>query len=242
MTKILFVCHGNICRSPMAEFVLKDMVRRAGIEQDFYIESAATSTEEIGNPVYLPARKKLAEHNIDCSGKTARRIRREDYEDFDLIIGMDEENLYNLLRAYGGDPKDKVHGLLEYADRHGEDIADPWYTGDFEQTWKDIHAGCLGLLISLVDKVTLDLSACAGVKEVYAEFRNKMLWSRKYGENLDALWDILTGMPHLGRSFEIIMPENLAPSSDFADYLGRMCRLFIETGLPVEIKGWENSK
>jgi len=238
MTRILFVCHGNICRSPMAEFVLKDMVRRAGIEQDFYIESAATSTEEIGNPVYPPARKKLAEHNIDCSGKTARRIRREDYENFDLLIGMDEENLYNLHRAYGGDPLDKVHGLLEYDDRHGEEVADPWYTGDFEKTWKDVEAGCRGLLISLVDKVTLDLSKCTGVKEMYGEFRAKMLWGRKYGENLDALWDILTGLPHLGRSFEIIMPDKAAISPDFADYLGRVCRLFLETGLPVEIKGW----
>ena len=239
MTKILFVCTGNICRSPTAEFVLKDMVRRAGLEQDFYIESAATSSEEVGNGVYPPSRKLLEEHGIDCSGKTARRIRREDYENFDLLIGMDDENLYNLHRAYGGDPEDKIHGLLEYAGRHGESIADPWYTGDFKLAWKEINAGCLGLLCSMVERVCLDLSSCTGVKEMYSVFRDKMLWGRKYGENLDALWDILTGLPHLGRSFELIMPDKESLSPDFADYLRRVCRLFLETGLPVEIKNWD---
>lgn len=115
MIKILFLCHGNICRSPMAEFVLKDMVKRAGIAEDFEIASAATSSEELGNPVYPPARRKLAEHGIDCAGKTARRIRERDYEDYDLLIGMDEANMRNMVRCFGGDPEGKLHMLLDFA-------------------------------------------------------------------------------------------------------------------------------
>ncbi len=150
MIKILFVCHGNICRSPMAEFVMKDMVQKAGLEQQFYIKSAATSTEEIGNPVYPPARRKLAEHGIDCSGKTARQLKHSDYEQFDLLIGMDAANLRNMRRICGGDAAAKMHLLLEFADRPG-DVADPWYTGDFEATWQDVEAGCRGLLKILTE-------------------------------------------------------------------------------------------
>ena len=151
MIKILFVCHGNICRSPMAEFVMKDIVKKAGLEQDFQIESAATSTEEIGNPVYPPARRKLAEHGIGCSGKTARQLHSGDYRQFDLLIGMDRANLRNMRRICGGDPDGKLHLLLDYTDRPGE-VADPWYTDDFDATWRDVEEGCQGLLHHLIKK------------------------------------------------------------------------------------------
>ena len=148
MTKILFICHGNICRSPMAEFVMKDLVRKAGLEDQFRIASAATSAEEIGNPVYPPARRKLAEHGISCAGKTARQLRREDYGQWDLFIGMDEANLQNMRRLFGGDPEGKCSLLLSHAGRSGE-VADPWYTRDFEATWKDVVEGCRALLDEL---------------------------------------------------------------------------------------------
>lgn len=149
MIKILFVCHGNICRSPMAEFVMKDLVKKAGLESQFHIESAATSTEEIGNPVYPPARRKLAEHGVGCAGKRARQLRNEDYERYDLLIGMDRANLRNMHRICGGDPDDKIRLLLNCAGRAGEEVADPWYTGDFDAAWRDIEAGCRGLLEDL---------------------------------------------------------------------------------------------
>ena len=151
MIKILFVCHGNICRSPMAEFVMKDMVRKAGLENQFHIASAATSGEELGNPVYPPARRKLAEHGIDCSGKTARRLRKSDYTQYDLLIGMDQANLRNMHRMCGGDPEGKLHLLLDFTNRPGN-VADPWYTGDFEATWQDVEQGCQGLLHELAQK------------------------------------------------------------------------------------------
>ena len=149
MHAVLFVCHGNICRSPMAEFVMKDLVRKAGADTEFFIASAATSTEEIGNPVYPPARRKLAEHGIGCAGKTARQLRQEDYDRFDLLIGMDGANLRNMRRICGGDPEGKLSLLLDWAGRSG-DVADPWYTGDFEATWQDVLAGCQGLLDALI--------------------------------------------------------------------------------------------
>ncbi|MBR1414507.1 MAG: low molecular weight phosphotyrosine protein phosphatase [Prevotella sp.] len=145
MKRLLFVCHGNICRSPMAEFVMKDLVRKAGREEDFYIESAATSTEEIGNEVYPPARRKLAEHGIGCKGKTARQMTRADYDRFDLLIGMDDWNIRNMNRICGGDPEGKIHKLLDFTNRRG-DVADPWYTGDFEATWQDVLLGSNALL------------------------------------------------------------------------------------------------
>ena len=151
MIKILFVCHGNICRSPMAEFVMKDMVRKAGLENQFHIASAATSGEELGNPVYPPARRKLAEHGIDCSGKTARRRRKSDYTQYDLLIGMDQANLRNMHRMCGGDPEGKLHLLLDFTNRPGN-VADPWYTGDFEATWRDVEQGCQGLLQELAQE------------------------------------------------------------------------------------------
>ena len=145
MTKILFVCHGNICRSPMAEFVMKDMVKQAGLAGDFEIASAATSREEIGNPVYPPARRKLREHGIDCAGKTARQLTPGDYRKYDLLIGMEQRNLRNMERICGGDPGKKLHLLMEFAGQQ-TDIADPWYTGDFEITWQQVEQGCRGLL------------------------------------------------------------------------------------------------
>ena len=148
MKKILFVCHGNICRSPMAEFVMKHLVEEAGRCDEFEIASAATSTEEIGNPVYPPARRKLAEHGISCSGKTARQLTRRDYDHYDLLIGMDRYNIRNMERMCGGDPDNKIHLLLDYTHRPG-DVADPWYTDDFDATWRDCLEGCTALLASL---------------------------------------------------------------------------------------------
>ena len=150
MTKILFVCHGNICRSPMAEFIMKDLVKREGLENQFHIVSAATSTEEIGNPVYPQARRKLAEHGIGCAGKTARQLAAADYGRYDLLVGMDQANLRNMRRICGGDPEGKLHLLMEFAGRSG-DVADPWYTRDFDTAWSDIEEGCRGLLHRLTD-------------------------------------------------------------------------------------------
>ena len=136
----------------MAEFVMKDLVRKAGREGDFYIESAATSTEEIGNEVYPPAKRKLAEHGISCKGKTARQMTRRDYDRFDLLIGMDAWNIRNMKVICGGDPDNKIHQLLDFTDRPG-DVADPWYTGDFEATWRDVLEGCQCLLVQLIGKL-----------------------------------------------------------------------------------------
>ena len=151
MIKILFVCHGNICRSPMAEFVMKDLVKKAGMEDVFHIASAATSTEEIGNPVYPPARRKLSEHGISCAGKTARQLRKADYGQYDYLVGMDSANYRNMQRICGGDPEGKISLLLDYTNHPGS-VADPWYTGDFEATWRDVLDGCQGLLAEILQK------------------------------------------------------------------------------------------
>ena len=143
--KILFVCHGNICRSPMAEFVMKDLVKKAALALQFHIESAATSREKIGNPVYPPARHKLAEHEISCDGHAAWQFTNADYEKNDLLIGMDRANLRDMYRICGGDFAGKLHLLMDYTD-HPRDVTDPWYTDDFEATWRDVLAGCQGLL------------------------------------------------------------------------------------------------
>lgn len=145
MISILFVCHGNICRSPMAEFILKDMVRKQGLADQFYIASAATSTEEIwngsGNPVYPPAKAELAKHGLSCEGKRAVQLKREDYEKYDYLIGMDSANIRNMNRILGGDPEGKIYKLLSFAGSD-RDVADPWYTGKFDVTYKDIEVGC----------------------------------------------------------------------------------------------------
>ena len=152
MIKILFVCHGNICRSPMAEFMFKDEIRKLGKEKLFEVESAATSSEEIwngvGNPVYPPAKKMLASHGISCEGKRARKLTKDDYSRFDCIIGMDEMNRRNMLRILDGDPEGKVSLLMDYTDHPGS-VADPWYTGDFQKTYDDISEGITGLLAKL---------------------------------------------------------------------------------------------
>ena len=145
MTKILFICHGNICRSPMAEFAMKDPVKKAGLEQALHIASAAPSTEEIGCPVYPPARRKLAEHGIGCAGHAARQLTAADYDRWDYLVGMDSANLRNMRRICDGDPAGKCSLLLDFTDRPGE-VADPWYTGDFDATWQDVEEGCRGLL------------------------------------------------------------------------------------------------
>lgn len=149
MKRILFVCHGNICRSTMAQFVFRHLACQQGREQEFYIDSAATSTEEIGNPVHPGTRRKLAQECIPCGGHRARQLRREEYDQFDLLIGMDDANLRNMRRMLGGDPEGKIRGLLDYAGRPGESIADPWYTGNFDETYEDVLAGCQGLLEQL---------------------------------------------------------------------------------------------
>ncbi len=161
MKRILFICHGNICRSPMAEFVMKDLAAKAGRSSCFEIASAATSREEIwrdhcngrdvGNPVYPPARRKLAEHGIDCGGKTARQLTKADYSHYDLLVCMDRANVRNTLRIVGSDPQGKICMLLDFAGRAGEEVADPWYTGNFDETWTDVLAGCEGLLETLKD-------------------------------------------------------------------------------------------
>ena len=154
MIKLLFVCHGNICRSPMAEFYMKDITAKAGLSGAFKIASAATSAEELGHPVYPPARRMLSRHGIDCSGKTARRMTAADYAAYDLLIGMDFANLRNMERIAGGDPEGKIRLLLDFAGRHDE-VADPWYTGDFDAAWRDIAEGCDALLDHLRTKENL---------------------------------------------------------------------------------------
>ena len=148
MIKILFVCHGNICRSPMAEFVMKELVNKKGMADQFEIASAATSTEEIGNPVYPPAKRKLKEHGISCEGKTARQMTKEDYAYYDYIIAMDRLNLRNMTRFVGNDPDNKVSLLMDFTNHPG-DVADPWYTGDFDATLNDVCEGCVGIIKKL---------------------------------------------------------------------------------------------
>ena len=147
MTKILFVCHGNICRSTMAEYVMRHLVAEAGLGERFFIDSAATSAEEIGNPVHHGTRRKLAEVGIPCGGHRARQMTRADYNAFDLLIGMDEANRRNMLRILGGDPAGKVSLLLDWCG--GGAIADPWYTGNFDDTYRDVLRGCRALLEKL---------------------------------------------------------------------------------------------
>lgn len=145
MIKVLFICHGNICRSPMGEFILKKMVKEKGLADKFEIASAATSTEEIGNPVYPPAKRKLKEHGIDCSGKYAVQLKRSDYDRYDYFLCMDNRNIQNTLRIFGSDPEGKVSLLLSYCGERRE-VADPWYTDDFDTAYDDIWRGCRAFL------------------------------------------------------------------------------------------------
>lgn len=144
MIRILFICHGNICRSPMAEFVCNDTARKLGLAEQIHADSAATSTEEIGNPVHPGTQKKLRELGISCQGKTARQLTKGDYGRYDLLIGMDAWNLRNIRRIIGDDPEEKVCLLLDFTDTPGE-VADPWYTGNFDETMRDVQAGIRGI-------------------------------------------------------------------------------------------------
>lgn len=151
--KILFICHGNICRSPMAEFIFKDLIKKKGIADKFCVASCATSTEEIwggvGNPVYPPARDELRKHGISCEGKRAVQLKKSDYGEYDYLIAMDSNNIRNMNRMLGGDPEGKVSKLMDYTDRPG-DVADPWYSDRFDVAYRDIYDGCVGLLKHLI--------------------------------------------------------------------------------------------
>lgn len=152
MTRILFICHGNICRSPMAEFIFKDMIKKQKREKDFYVASCATSNEEIwngvGNPVYPPAKKELANHGISCEGKRAVRLVKTDYDKYDFLVCMDENNVRNALRILEGDEENKVSKLMHHAGKNA-DVSDPWYSGDFEKAYSDIYEGCKALFEKL---------------------------------------------------------------------------------------------
>ena len=152
MVRVLFICHGNICRSPMAEFILKDMIRRDGLESKIFVESAAATTEEIGNDMYPPAKRKLKEKGIPFQSRRARIMTKKDYESFDLIVGMDEENRRDMCRICGRDKDGKISLLMDWADS-SRDVADPWYTGNFEATYQDLITGCTALLKKVKERV-----------------------------------------------------------------------------------------
>ena len=151
MKRIMFVCHGNICRSPMAEFVMRDMVKKRGLESEFVIASSATSTEEIGNDIHRGTRATLTKYNVPFSPREAVQITRADYQKYDLFICMDSANIRNLGGIFGADSENKIKKLLDFTSRGG-DVADPWYTGNFEKTWRDINDGCGALLEKLMQE------------------------------------------------------------------------------------------
>ena len=156
MVKIMFVCHGNICRSPMAEFIFKDMIHKKGMSDRFLVASSATSTEEIwngvGNPVYPPARAELAKHGLSCDGKRAVQVRKSDYDKYDLFVCMDGNNVRNALRIFGDDTEGKIHKLMDYT-ACGGDVADPWYSNRFDIAYNDIYEGCKALLSELENEI-----------------------------------------------------------------------------------------
>ena len=153
MIKIMFVCHGNICRSPMAEVIFKDLAKKQGMADRFLVTSSATSTEEIwngiGNPVYPPVKAELERYGLSCGGKRAVQLQKSDYDKYDLFIGMDSANIRNMLRIFGGDPTGKVHKLMDYTARDG-DVADPWYSERFDVAYRDIFDGCTALLDAIL--------------------------------------------------------------------------------------------
>lgn len=152
MKRIMFVCHGNICRSPMAEFIFKDLITKQGRAQDYVVASSATSTEEIwngiGNPVYPSAKAELLKHGITCEGKRAVQLKKSDYDKYDIFLAMDSMNIRNIGRIFGSDPLGKVHKLMDFTDRKG-DVADPWYSGKFDVAYADIYEGCVAVLKKL---------------------------------------------------------------------------------------------
>lgn len=149
--KVLFICHGNICRSPMAEFVFRNMVKKEGLENEFYIASSATSREEIGNPVYPPAKRKLKQHGISCDGKRAIQITKDDYKNYDYIIAMESYNIKNIMKIIGSDNEKKIYRLLDFTDNK-KDIDDPWYSGNFDITYDEICEGSRELLNYILKK------------------------------------------------------------------------------------------
>ena len=231
MIKVLFICWGNICRSPAAEFIFSDLARQRGESGRYFAASAGVSDEEEGNGVYPPMRRLLADRGIDCAGKTARKIRREDYDAFDLLVCMDEVTIGRTRRFFGGDPAGKVRNLLDYAGRTGEEIDDPWYTRDFDTAMREITEGCEAMLTALSGELTLDLSACRDKAEIYAVLRREMEWQDWYGSNLDALWDVLTGLEHRGERFRLILPP---PDAEIAPYANLVRETFREAGKLAE--------
>ena len=151
MVRVLFICHGNICRSVSAQYIFEQLIREKGVEEEFFVDSAATSTEEIGNPIYPPMRSALESHGVPIGSHRARQVKRHEYEEYDYIIAMDEENVRDMLRLFGGDPDKKIHALLGFAGENRE-VADPWYTGNFDETYEDVLKGCKGLLQFLEKK------------------------------------------------------------------------------------------
>lgn len=234
MTKILFICWGNICRSPSAEYLFRELARREGRENDFLTASAGVSDEEEGQGVHPEMRKLLSARGIDCSAHRARKLRAEDYDNFDLLICMDEMTIGRARRLFFGDEERKIRNLLDFAGRKGEEIDDPWYTREFDRAMREIEIGCRGLLESLSDPVmTLDFSACADREELYKLMRGKMHWQGWYGSNLDALWDILTGLEYEGRSFRIVLPPE---ESELYSYARLVRETFREAGKLEEEK------
>lgn len=154
MIRIMFVCHGNICRSPMAEFIMKKLINESGAGSEFFIASSATSTEEIGNPVYPQAKAELAKHNISCAGKVSVQLKKTDYDKYDYFIGMDSANIRNMNRIFDSDNGGRIYKLMTFAGK-GSDVSDPWYSGDFETAYRDIYEGCRGLIEHLTKKKAL---------------------------------------------------------------------------------------
>ena len=228
-TGILFVCWGNICRSPAAAYLFASLAREKGMESRFIVDSAGVSDEEEGNGVYPPMRRELEKKGIDCSAHRARRLREGDYDAFDLLVCMDELTIARTRRFFGGDPKNKVKNLLDFTGQKGAEIADPWYTREFGQAMDQIETGCAALLDALAgeDVMTVDLSACRDREGIYAVLREKMDWKDWYGSNLDALWDVLTGLEHRGERFRLILPPE---EGEIASYAKLVRETFREAG------------
>ena len=217
MIKVLFICWGNICRSPAAELAFTDLVRREGLEGEFYAASAGVSDEEEGNRIYPPMRRVLEARGLDCAGHCARMLRRGDYESYDLLVCMDELTIGRTRRFFGGDPEGKVKNLLDYAGRTGEEIDDPWYTRDFETAMREIELGCRALFETLRDDtLVLDLSACGDREELYAVLREGMRLPEYFGGNLDALWDVLTEPTYRARRCRLVLPPEDSPLASYA--------------------------